>query len=243
MPPGGGRIATMNNAPKSTTVTIDGRKFVVTTYVDPHPDMHGTDRIEFKETCPRCGGTGIYEWWTAHGKGRGTCFLCLGARWVYRTRSVAAIRREAKVEAVWREHGDTLRAESAAKAAAVAAEQAAAEFAKAWDEAHAEQARRAALVTGFVAEVGAKADVIGTVTVATTFEVSSYRIRGGGDLKALVVVKLDDGRVVKATGTGQSLFDAERGARVRIRGTVREHATYKGQDQTVLTHAKITPAE
>ena len=226
-----------------TAVRYNGRVYTVTTYVDPYPGMKGNDRITVRQTCTRCGGTGIYVWWTALGEARGTCFLCLGACVTMHSRAVSMLRREAKVEAVWREYGDAIRAEYAAEAEAVRVAELAAEFAEHWDAAHAEQARRAAMVTGFVADIGAKVDVTGAVTVATSFDVPSYRGYGADDRKALVVVTLDDGHVVKATGTGRSLFDIERGARVRIRGTVKDHDNYRGQDQTVLTRAKIDPVE
>ena len=233
----------MTNATDTTAVRYNGRVYTVTTYVDPHPGRRSKDRIDRRESCPRCGGTGIYVWWTSQGEARGTCFLCLGARTVLRSNAVQTLRRDAKIEAVWREYGDAIRAESAAQAAEVAAAQAAAEFAEHWDAAHAEQARRTAMVTGFVADIGEKVDVTGAVTVATSFDVPSYRGYGPDDRKALVVVTLDDGHVVKATGTGRSLFDIERGTRVRIRGTVKDHDNYRGQDQTVLTRAKIDPVE
>lgn len=225
------------------TVRMDGREWTITTYVDPHPDKRGTDKVAVE--CGMC-DNGVYTGrsgykWTVRGKGETTwCFHCGGSNRRYR--SVSALRREAKVAAVWREHGDTIRAENAAKQAEAWAAQAAKEFAEHWDEAHAEQARRAALVTGFVAEVGEKVDAIGTVDVATSFEVPSYR-GFGSDWKAMVVVTLADGRVVKTSGTGRSLFNVERGDRVRIRGTVKAHGNYRGQDQTVLTRAKVDTVE
>lgn len=232
----------------AVTVTLDGRKWTLTTYVDPYPNNHGDDRVDVG-ACGRCGGTGIYTGPSglkfAVGTRRGAvvntwCFDCNGSgRSIMR---VSVARRQAKVDAVWREHGDTIRAETAAKQAEAWAAQAAKEFAEHWDEAHAEQARRAALVTGFVADVGEKVDAIGTVDVATSFEVPSYR-GFGSDWKAMVVVTLADGRVVKTSGTGRSLFNVERGDRVRIRGTVKAHGNYRGQDQTVLTRAKVDTVE
>lgn len=232
----------MNNtapAPTATVVVLGGRKFTVTTYVDPYPGMKGSDRITTRDTCSRCGGTGIFVWWTSVGEARGTCFLCFGAGTVDHSRAVSTLRREVKVDAIWREHGDQLRAETAAKQAEEDARAAAANYARDWDEAHAEQARRDAMVVGFAGDIGDKIDGTGVVDVATTFETESYS-GYGTDLKALVVVTLDDGHVVKAIGTGRTLYGVERGSRVRITGTVKRHATYNGQDQTVLTRTKIS---
>lgn len=233
----------MNNtapAPTATVVTMGGRKFTVTTYVDPYPGMKGTDRITTRDTCSRCGGTGIFVWWNSMGECRGTCFLCFGVGTVDHSRAVSTLRREARQDAVWREHGEMLRAETAAKMAAEAAAVEAAQFAQAWDDAHAEQDRRNALVQGFVGDIGDKIDATGTVTVATTFEVPSFS-GYGTDLKALVVVTLDDGHVVKCTGTGRTLYrGGHTGDRVRVTGTVKDLRPYRGQDQTILTRAKLT---
>lgn len=233
-------MATMNTtAPAPTTVRMGGRKFVVTTYVDPYPGRNGSDRISTKDTCSRCGGSGIFVWWTSAGKAGGTCFLCLGAGIVVHSRAISTLRREAKVDAVWREHGDTLRAETAAKMAAEEAAALAANYARDWDAAHAEQDRRNALVQGFVGEVGDKIDATGVVTTATSFEVPAFN-RDGTDLKALVAVTLDDGRVVKAVGTGRTLYrGGHTGDRVRVTGTVKAHGSYRGQDQTILTRTKL----
>lgn len=234
------------DAAATTRVRYNGRDYTVTSYVDPYPGRNGLDKIPFRETCSRCGGTGIFRWWNAMGECRGTCFLCLGARYVVHERAVRTLRREAKIDAVWREYGDELRAEAAAAAREAAAAdearraaEAAEKFAADWDAAHAEQARRNALVSGFVANIDDKVDAVGTVDVATTFVRQSFR-GYGTDTVALVVVTLDDGHVVKTTGTGLSLYGVERGDRVRIRGTVKEHDNYRGQDQTVLTRAKVS---
>lgn len=234
----------MNTTASDVTVTnvrMDGRVWAVTTYVDPFPGRDGLDKVEVRSTCARCGGSGIFTWHNAMGKCQGTCFLCFGVGTTIHHRAIRSIRRDAKVDAVWAEHGDTIRAESAARYAEAEAVKAAADFADDWDAAHAEQDRRAALVTGFVAPVGDKIDATGTVTVATTYERRSFN-GYGVDTIALVVVTLDGGQVVKATGTGRTLYRCERGERVRITGTVKGHDTYQGQDQTTLTRAKIADA-
>jgi len=220
----------------ATKVTMGGRTWTVTTYVDPCPGMKGDDKVRRVERCGRCGGVGRIEAFAFIEGGR--CFGGHGAGSIIRYPRVSTLRRDARIDAVWREHGATMRAETAAKQAEVDAANAAAELAEAWDAAHREQARRAAMVTGFVAEVGDKFTGTGVVTVATTFEVPAYSGRGM-DMKALVVVTLEDGRVVKAIGTGRTLYGVERGARVTITGTVKRHANYRGQDQTELTRTKI----
>lgn len=233
----------MNNPAPAITVRMDGRDWTVTTYVDPYPTHKGTDKVPVE--CGMCTngvytGRSGYHWQNRPGGADTTwCFWCNGSN--RRMRTVSRLRREAKEAAVWREHGDTIRAESAAKQAAANAVILAAQFAEHWDEAHAEQARRAALVVGFVADIGEKVDAFGVVDVCTSFEVPSFS-GYGTDWKALVVVTLDDGHVVKTTGTGRTLYGHDRGDRVRVRGTVKATGAYRGQDQTILTRAKIDPA-
>lgn len=111
---------------------------------------------------------------------------------------------------------------------------AAAEFEAAWDAAHVEADRRAALVQGFLGEVGDKVAVTGTVTVAKYVAAQAYNRSSS----MFLIVTLDSGQVVKTFGSGASLFDLSRGHRVTLTGTVKGHESYNGQQQTVLTRVK-----
>lgn len=208
-----------------------------TVYVDPHPGKKGTDLV--REDCTFCRGTGVYQAPSGlviknpHGPGlfRG-CFQCNGYGYHdYKVSSVRSrVRRQAAAAKAWRD------GESVRKLAAAVAERNA--YAAAWDAALVEQARRDALVTGFVGNVGDKVKATGTVTVATRFEVPGYNY--GTVLKAFVVVTLDDGKVVKTSGTGLSLYGVESGDKVTVAGTVKGFDNYNGQDQTTLTRVKLT---
>ncbi|ALF01454.1 hypothetical protein SEA_LILPHARAOH_76 [Mycobacterium phage LilPharaoh] len=227
----------------STTFKYQGRTFELHTYVDPHPGKHGHDRVYWTEDCCRCGGSGIYRWVNHMGKCEGTCYGCWGTGKVERQNAVQTLRRYAKLDALWAEYGDQLAAEAQAEAAERAAAEAAEEFARAWDEAHAEQARRAALNNAPAGEVGERLrNLDAEVTVSAGFERDKYAGYGTEYVK-LVVFKLADGRVLKATGTARDLYGLIRGDKVRVTGTVKGFGEYQGQRQTILNRVKVEVVE
>lgn len=223
----------------TTTVTLNGRAFKVSTYVDPHPGLAGSDRIEWTEDCGRCGGTGVYTWWNSMGRCQGTCFGCCGAGRVERSSAVSTLRRSAKLDALFREHGEQLAAEVAAKRAEIEAAERAAEFARAWDDAHAEQARRAALNNEPAGEVGERLrDLDAVVEVSTHFERPSFS-GYGTEMVKIVVFKLPTGQVLKAQGSASALYGLDRGDQVKVSGTVKGFSEYQGQMQTLIQRPKV----
>lgn len=208
-------------------------------YTEPCPGKKGTDRIW--RTCG-C-GDGIFKgrfaviFYGYNGQAGPWCFACKGAAgYSVLVSSVRATARRQHREAV-------ARYEAAVEWEAGREAREAAELVRQEEAAAAEQARRDALVKGFAGEVGEKlTGLTGTVTVAKSFEVRSYS-GYGTDVKMFVVVTLDNGQVVKTSGTGRSLYALNRGDTVTVGGTVKSHDEYEGQDQTVLTRAKITVTE
>ncbi|MFV8227496.1 hypothetical protein [Mycolicibacterium fortuitum] len=208
-------------------------------YTDPYPDAKGTDLV--KEACWKCAGDGLFHapsgWKIKNPYGPGAikgCFACLGIG--YRLVKVASVRARIRrhVDAAVRH--DAERAEYAAATAQRATE----EFAAAWDAAHAEQARRAALNN---TPAGTQGDTLhnltGTVAVAKSFETTGFR-GYGITVKRIVVIKLDNGQVLKTFGTGSTLFTVTRGDRVTVTSaTVADTDTYDGQLQTILTRTKL----
>lgn len=205
-------------------------------YVDPFPGRKGDELVE--DTCGRCLGDKRYHGassytWNRKGTVDAWCFTCNGKGTV--SIKVSSVRARARRDA---------------KAAVVAAQAeldrpvlewlaAEKEFKAEQAKVAAEAARVAELVQGFVAEVGEKIkNLSATVTYAGTFEVPSYS-GYGTDYKALVILTADDGKVIKAAGTGASLYDLKKGQKVTVSGTVKDHGEFKGQDQTILTRAKI----
>ena len=203
----------------------------LTTYVDPYPGAKNTDRRFGRDVAPchRCGGTGIYS--TYHG----VCYRCMGRGTEANGITVGTLRKYAKAAAFNTEYAAEIAAARAAQAEAAAVAQAAADFAADWDAAHAEDARRAAMVQGFIGEVGEKVSATGTVQVAKYIAGSWNR-----SSSMFLVIKLVSGQVVKTFGSGASLMELGRGDEVEITGAVKAHETYQGQQQTVLTRAKAS---
>lgn len=233
----------------TAAVKYQGKTYQVHGYVDPYPGKKPTDRIYWTEDCWRCGGTGIFKWWTAVGLARGTCFGCGGARTIERSRAVSVFRREARVDAVLAEFAEEVAAEQATQAAIAAAAEAerlaaelAEEIAQAWDDAHAEQARRAALNNEPAGtEKERLRDLDAVVEVSSGFERSGYA--GGTEYCKIVVFKLPSGQMLKCMGTADALYGLDRGDRVKVTGTVKGLDEYRGQVQTVILRPKVEVIE
>lgn len=217
----------------SNAITFTGTlgKRVLSTYVDPHPGLKGTDRVQ--TPCGRCVNQSGYIRAFAHVQG-GICFECNGAGTVGIT--VNTVRRWAKQDAYSDEFGAEIRAIQEWLAAESNAKMAQAQFAADWDDAHAEAARRAAVVQGFVGEVDEKVTVTGTVKVAKYCEAQAHN----RSATMFVIVETVAGQVIKISGSSASLFDLERGDQVELAGTVKAHESYRGQDQTTLFRVKAT---
>lgn len=217
-----------------------GRTVVLATYVDPHPTLKGTDRVPVE--CGYC-TNGVYtapsgcHW--DNGRGDTTwCFRCNGSNRRYI--SVTTARRNAKADAFRAEYGDELRAVRQAAADAANAAIAAAEFDRAWNAAHAEQARRASLVQGFLGEVDEKIEFTGTVTVA------SYKSGAWNRSSSMwLVFTADSGQVACGSSSSQTVFGLNRGDRVRITAKVKavDPEGFRGQQQTKLTGIKAEVLE
>lgn len=90
---------------------------------------------------------------------------------------------------------------------------------------------------------GAEKDKVtftGTVTVASGFETNyGYSTQ----YNALLVFAPEGeefaGVTFKATGTGATLFEASKGDKVEVTGTIKRHDEYQGTKQTVLTRARV----
>lgn len=208
-------------------------------YIEPCPGQVGTDRVWRKCGC----GDGMFRgrfaviFVGATGTEGPWCFACKGAAgYSVLVSSIRAAARKAY-------RADVARYQAALEWEAGREAREAAELVRQAEAAAAEQARRDALVTGFAGEVGDKlAGLVGTVAVAKRFEVLSYS-GYGMDTKMFVVVALDNGQVVKTSGTGRSLFALNRGDTVTVAGTVKAHENYLGQDQAVLIRAKFEVTE
>lgn len=208
-----------------------------TVYRDPFPGKKGDELVWDPCYC----GDGLYHapsgvhWDNGHGDQRWH-FDCDGkAGWWRKVSTIRArVRRQAKAAKDWKDgeaERDRIAAESLANA-----------IREAWDEAHAEQARRAALVQGFVGEIGDKIrNVPGTVKVKSIFE-SGFGYRTFN--KVFMVIELEDGHLIKFSGTGDTLWAPERDDKVIVKlATVKGFDNYQGQDQTEVTRVKLEVVE
>lgn len=205
---------------------------VLTSYVDPHPGKVGTDRVA--APCSRCGGSGHFDCW-GHIYG-GRCFQCGGNG--QGSISVATARKHARVAAFNAEYATQIADARAVVAAAAEAAQAAADFAADWDAAHAENARRASLVQGFLGTVGEKVAFTGTVTVAKYISGSYNR-----SSSMFLVFTADNGQVATGFSSSQTVMGLERGDRVEVTAKVKATDAFNGQQQTKLTAIKASVLE
>lgn len=84
---------------------------------------------------------------------------------------------------------------------------------------------------------GEKFTATGTVIVSMNVDGYAY-----GSIDRMVIIEGTgefEGVTFKATGSGATLFDTERGDSVEFTATVKKHAEYKDTPQTVVTRAKI----
>jgi len=219
----------MNNA---TFTGILGKRELIS-YVDPCPGKKGSDLTAGE--CGRCGGTGYTSFVWVMG---GVCFQCGGNG--AKNITVATKRRHAREAAYARDYAAEIAAHRNAVAEAAAA-LAREEAAKAEAAAQAaEQARLAALVQGFVGEVGEK-----VTGLAITVKVAKYRAGSYNRSSSMfVVAETATGQVVMFSGSARSVMALQRGDEVTIlTAKVRDHDSYMGQDQTVLSHVKVTEVE
>lgn len=218
------------NTPEDLEVyatTAAGNTYRVAVYVDPFPGRKGADRIQ--EDCYRCGGSGYVSYGNVTiqvGRHSGrVCFVCLGNG--YTSRLVSSARSTARRRAAQ----ETAANAAAADFAATADDRAREELLADWDLALAEEARRGALVSGFLAPADTKVTGQATVKVYRTFEGEGYY--GQPELKAVIIlVDAETGKELKTVTTPRAL---EEGQEVIYKGTVKGHGNYKGQDQTILT--------
>ena len=231
----------------------------------------GNDRGEITlwENCHRCGGTGIFRWWTYHGAAAGECFACYGGRGKWKTYKVytqekvekleaALIKRREKKEAkrlateaanleTFRaEHGDVVDqwlkitvpfAENimtkAVKYGKLSEKQVAAlnkVLAREEADRKREQERK---------EKAARSQHVGSIGERIKVEISilatrDYETMYGWNFWHL----LEDAEENLLIYKGSRCL-GERGDKVTMKATVKEHSEYQGARQTVLARPKV----
>ena len=206
-------------------------------------DRNGSKHFEGYVTCDRCGGGGGSDHWAYTGW---TCYKCGGAgkiwtKWIERTPEYQAkldAKREAKREA-HRAEEEAKRAEWERKEAERKAEE---------ERRKAEELARKA-ISQYIGNVGDKYNAEVTYAGSAHFEVRSFSGYGTDTMYVHNFVDDNGNRLVwkttKSLGTwldNGEWFRYEEGARVLVKGTIKEHKEYKEEKQTVLTRAKVTVA-
>ncbi|MFC9432741.1 hypothetical protein [Nocardia sp. NPDC057030] len=211
-----------------------------TVYVDPYPGMKGTDHVGVD--CGQCGGSGVYHgptnaMWEYKGVMGPWCFTCGGSG--QRSIKVSSARATAKRHATLaRKHRD-----EAPIREWLAAERLHHQIVKAEAAAYAEQARRDALVGGFVGDIDTKvANLDGVVTRAIEFPAQDYY--GNDTTGRRLIITLTDGKVVSwASSSAAAVWSVGEGDAVRITSAiVKKHKNFRGQDETELKNTRLKKA-
>jgi len=224
----------------ATNTTAAGNEYEVVEYVDPHPDLKGTDRVT--EDCDRCGGTGVYsapsgyEFYTAtEGTVTTGCFYCHGtgkhSRRVSSARSTA--RRRAAAENARRAAAADWAADAPAREAREAEEARQAEEAAAKAEAE----RLAAMTQGFEGKVKERLRKL-ECEVVGEYQYEAVAFNGYSmELRAIITFRaVKSGKILMWSSRAQGL---KAGEKVVLTGTVKAHGNYKGQDQTEMTRCIV----
>jgi len=179
------------------------------------------------ETCWKCDGVGRIREYSHYADG--ICFQCEGVgKWpaIVRVFEDPNLETQAQeLEAIIQD--EVYRLESIQNLRR--------EYLRDWQAAIWEDERRVKTAgqKHLTAEVGERVDIEGVVTCRMLLE-------GFYGQSVLMVVETDAGEVVKTIGTGSGLWEALKGDRVALRGTIKAHEVYKGSPQSVLTRVKAT---
>ena len=213
-------------------------------------DRNGTKYYEEKCSCVKCNGTGIYTWYGYHYNGTtstysGICYDCNG------TGKVTVTTKE-----YTEEHKAKLEAQREARIAKKEAEkQAEIEKAQAEEEARQKRIAEEKAKSEYIGQVGDKIDMVVTVAFKTSYEFPSFRGYGTTEMMVYGLKDENGNLLVWKTTSGYLAIEKERwntdhtksiiesihaqkGDKIRIKATIKDHAEYKDQKQTIVTRVK-----
>lgn len=210
---------------------------------------NGNIQIITKALCDRCNSEdGIYYIGVCNGHkvpsyvDQGVCFKCLGRGYVMQKQILMTPENEAKRQAKIakeRQKQEEIARQQEAERKAEEERKAAEEARKAAEEA----ARKA--ISQYVGKVGERLELTLTVKFSAHFEVPAY---GGFGTDTMYVHNMvDDNGNVFVWKTSTTLYKkladgsyqvAEKGDKVVIKGTIKNHSEYKDEKQTELTRCK-----
>lgn len=209
-------------------------------------DRNGSKHYEGRVKCDRCGGDGIYKW-GAMINGRpqfiGTCFKCEGAGWVIDKWIERTPEYQAKLDAKRQAKHEAERVKREA------------EMAKREEEERREREERERLeaerkaISQHIGNVGDKVALVLTYTGSASWEQPSY---AGYGTETHYIRKFEDesGNVITWKTTAHLGWTDDKGYwhhpaegdKIKVSGRIKEHTTYNGQKQTMLTRCKVQPA-
>ena len=205
-------------------------------------DRNGSKHYEGRVKCDRCGGDGLYKWGAMiNGNPQyvGTCFKCSGAGWVIGKWIERTPEYQAKLDA-------RREAKRAAAQAKLDAERAEREAERAERE-RIEAERKA--ISQHIGEIGDKVALDLTYTGSASWEQPAF---SGYGTETHFIHKFEDesGNVIAWKTTAHLGWTDENGywhhpedgTVVRISGRIKDHTTYNGQKQTMLTRCNVKPA-
>lgn len=231
-------------------------------------DRNGTKYYEGETQCPRCSGKGIYIIGVCNGRevpswvDNGICFQCGGSgkvidKWVERTPEYEAKleERRAKKRAKWeQEHAEELAKQEEERQERIRqnalkreAEKLEEERIKAEKEQRERETAERKANSKYVGEVGDKIDKVMTYNFCAIFEVPSFRgygttvmhIHNFSDEEGNTFIWKSSNVVCELVDKEKDIWAyAESGDKVLVQGTIKEHNSYNGEKQTVLTRCK-----
>lgn len=205
-------------------------------------DKNGTKYFTGFEACDRCGGLGYADKWYFTGK---TCYKCGGsgkqpASWKEYTPEYEAKleARRAKRRAKWLEnHKEELEAqerEAEERRQREEAERKSREEAERLEQERIEAQKKK---SQYIGEVGER------ITLEAVYEFSAwFTVRGfygGEELVYIHNFRAGDNKLIWKTSKGLGNIEIEKGDKVTIKGTVKEHKEYNGEKQTALTRCRL----
>lgn len=193
-------------------------------------DKNGSKHWEGLIPCDRCGGHGGADAWKFTGY---TCYKCGGrgfveSKWIERTPEY-----QAKLDAMRKKRMEKKMAEIEAENAKLEAERMEQKRIEAERKAE-EEARKA--ISQFVGSEGDKVEIDCTFDHSAWF---TFHMGWKEQTMFIHTFKDDNGNVIVWKTSSTSLPELNEGDKVSVKGTVKEHSTYKDEKQTVLTRCKV----
>lgn len=212
-------------------------------------DKNGTKYYEEECNCWKCGGTGIYYWGNVvNGQPSysGVCYACDGTGVVIGHSKEYTPEHQAKLDAA--------RAKREAKRDAERQAKEAERQAKA--DALAKKIAEEKAKSNYVGRPGDKIEAVVTVAFMSSYDVLSFRGYGMSTVFVYGLKDEHDNLMIWKTQSGSLSYEHERwnkdhtksifetvyvhkGDKVRIKASIKEHAEYKEQKQTILTRVKV----